>query len=64
MSDSSAPLARTRLVVEWLYYLTAIFFVVTLVVYYCTSEGGPVLLALTLVPVTFILHPLEALRQD
>ncbi|HSF20743.1 MAG TPA: TRAP transporter fused permease subunit [Burkholderiales bacterium] len=64
MSDSSAPLARTRLVVEWLYYLTAIFFVVTLVVYYWTSEGGPVLLALTLVPVTFILHTLEALRQD
>ncbi|HSF21522.1 MAG TPA: TRAP transporter fused permease subunit [Burkholderiales bacterium] len=64
MSDTTAPVARTRLVVEWLYYLTAVFFFGYLIVYYWTSEGGPVLLALTLVPVTFILHTLEALRQD
>jgi TRAP transporter 4TM/12TM fusion protein len=64
MSDSSAPVARTRLVVERLYYLTAVFFFVYLFGYYWTSEGGPVLLALTLVPVTYVLYTLEALRQD
>jgi len=51
-------------VVEWAYYLTAVFFVGYLFVYYWTSEGGPALLALTLVPVTFILYTLEALRKD
>ena len=50
--------------VEWAYYLTAVFFVGYLFVYYWTSEGGPALLALTLVPVTFILYTLEALRKD
>jgi TRAP transporter 4TM/12TM fusion protein len=58
------PVSRPRLAVEWLYYLTAIFFVIYLFAYYWTSEGGPALLALTLVPVTFILYTLEALRKD
>ena len=57
-------MSRPRLAVEWLYYLTAVFFFGYLFVYYWTSEGGPALLALTLVPVTFILYTLEALRKD
>jgi TRAP transporter 4TM/12TM fusion protein len=51
-------------VVEWLYYLTAVFFFVYLFTYYWTSAGGPVLLASTLVPVTFVLFTLEALRKN
>jgi TRAP transporter 4TM/12TM fusion protein len=51
-------------VIEWAYYLTAVFFFLYLFVYYWTSEGGPTLLAITLVPVTFILYTLEALRQN
>ena len=47
-----------------LYYLTAVFFFLYLFVYFWTSEGGPALLALTLVPVTFILYTLEAVRQN
>ena len=57
-------MSRPRLAVEWLYYLTAIFFVIYLFAYYWTSAGGPALLALTLVPVTFVLYTLEALRND
>lgn len=64
MSDNAAPLSRPRRVVEWLYYLTAIFFFVYLLSYYWTTEGGPVLLAFALVPVTFVLHTLEALRKN
>lgn len=64
MSDTAAPSTRSRLVLDWLYYLTAVFFFVYLFVYYWTTEGGPVLLALVLVPVTFILHTLEALRKN
>ena len=64
MSDNAAPLSRSRRVVEWLYYLTAIFFFLYLFGYYWTTEGGPVLLAFALVPVTFVLYTLEALRKN
>ncbi len=64
MSENATPSTRSNLVLDWLYYLTAIFFFVYLFVYYWTTEGGPVLLALMLVPVTFILHTLEALRKN
>jgi TRAP transporter 4TM/12TM fusion protein len=61
---STARGAAPPRAVTWLYYLTAIFFFVYLLVYYWTSEGGPVLLAVTLVPVTFILFTLDALRTN
>lgn len=64
MSETAVPVTRPRLALEWLYYLTAIFFFVYLFVYYWTGEGGPALLAFALVPVTFILFTLEALRKD
>jgi TRAP transporter 4TM/12TM fusion protein len=47
----------------WLYTLTAIVFFAVLIGYYWTSEGGPTLLAITLVPVTFILYTLDELRR-
>jgi TRAP transporter 4TM/12TM fusion protein len=50
--------------VEALYYLVAVFFFLYLFAYYWTSEGGPVLLAVTLVPVTFILFTLDELRKN
>lgn len=50
--------------IDWLYYATAIFFFAYVFGYYWTSAGGPVLLASTLVPVTFILFTLDALRKD
>jgi TRAP transporter 4TM/12TM fusion protein len=63
MTDTPAPTAKTPAVVERLYFLTAIVFFLYLFSYYWTSEGGPVLLAITLVPVTFILFTLEGLRK-
>ena len=64
MVDTAAPATRPRLVVEWLYFATAIFFFVYLFVYYWSSEGGPALLAFALVPVTFVIYTLEALRAN
>ena len=64
MTDSAAPSSRPRVVVDRLYYLTGIFFFVYLFVYYWTSAGGPSLLAITLVPVTFILFTLDELRKN
>jgi TRAP transporter 4TM/12TM fusion protein len=64
MTASAAPAPRARAAIDGLYYLTAVFFFVYLFVYYWTSLGGPVLLASTLVPVTFILFTLDELRKD
>ena len=57
MTDAASP-PRPRLVLEGIYYATAIFFFVYLFVYFWTTEGGPTLLAMTLVPVTYILFVL------
>jgi len=64
MTESAAPAARPHPVVNGLYYVTAVFFCAYLFVYYWTAEGGPTLLALALVPVTFILATLDDLRKD
>ena len=64
MAKSAAPGAKPAAVVEWLYWTTAVFFIVYLFVYYWTSEGGPTLLAFALVPVTFVLYTFEALRKN
>ena len=64
MTASVAPAPRARAAIDGLYYLTAVFFFVYLFVYYWTGAGGPVLLAITLVPVTFILFTLDELRKN
>jgi len=55
---------QSRRAVEVLYFLVAVFFFAYLFRYYLTGLGGPTLLAMTLVPVTFILFTLDALRTD
>jgi len=64
MSDTAAPASRSNRVLDWAYYLIAVFFFLYLFVYYWTSEGGPTLLAFALIPVTYILYTLEALRKN
>jgi len=64
MTATAVPSTRPGLVIEWLYYLTAVFFFVYLFVYYWTSAGGPTLLAITLVPATFVLFTLDELRKN
>lgn len=53
-----------RRAVEAFYLLVAVFFFIYLLRYYLTGLGGPTLLAMTLVPVTFILFTLDALRTN
>ncbi len=62
MTDTSVP--RSRIVLDCIYYAAAIFFFLYLFAYFWTSEGGPTLLAMTLVPVTFVLFVLNALREN
>jgi TRAP transporter 4TM/12TM fusion protein len=56
--------ARVRGVAHVAFLLVAGFFFVWLFVYFWTGLGGPSLLASTLVPVTFVLYALDALRRD
>jgi TRAP transporter 4TM/12TM fusion protein len=61
----TAPAAsRSRVVLDGVYYAAAIFFFVYLFLYFWTSEGGPTLLAMTLVPITFVLFVLNLLREN
>jgi TRAP transporter 4TM/12TM fusion protein len=65
MTDATdAPLSRPRFIVESIYYVTAIVFFVYLFTYFWTTEGGPTFLAMTLVPVTYVLFVLNSLRED
>ena len=62
MTESIA--GRPRFIIECIYYVAAIFFFLYLFVYLWTSEGGPTLLAMTLVPVTYVLFVLNGLREN
>ena len=62
MTDSSG--SRSRVLLDCIYYAVAIFFFLYLFAYFWTSEGGPTLLAMTLVPVTYVLFILGSLRAN
>jgi TRAP transporter 4TM/12TM fusion protein len=62
MTGTSAP--RLHRAVRTLYYLVAIGFFLYLVNYYVTGEGGPTVLAVTMVPAAFVLFVLDDLRKD
>ena len=58
------PSKQPRLVLEYIYYTVSIAFFVGIFYYYWTGQGGPTLLAMTLVPVVFVLYTLQALRAN
>ena len=62
--ETSDPGRRPPLVLDAVYYAFALFFFFYLFVYFWTTEGGPTLLAMTLVPVAYVLFVLNALREN
>ena len=62
MTDTAA--VRPRIVLDCIYYAVAISFFLYIFYYYWTGVGGATLLALTLIPITFVLFTLQALRDD
>ncbi len=70
MTEKSRPYAwpsswpRSRTIFDSIYYAVAIFFFLYLFTYFWTSAGGPTLLAMTLVPVAYVLFVLNSLRAD
>ena len=62
MTDT--PAARPSLAVDIVYYALSIAFSLVIFYYYWTGAGGPSLLAMTIVPVVYVLFILQALRQN
>jgi len=63
MTSAEALRARPRALADALYLAVALFFFGYLSYYYYTGAGGPSLLAVTLVPITFVLFVLDRLRR-
>jgi TRAP transporter 4TM/12TM fusion protein len=61
---TAAPASRARVILDALYYIVAIGFFLALFAYFWTSEGGPTLLAMRMVPIAFVLFVLSALREN
>jgi TRAP transporter 4TM/12TM fusion protein len=61
---NAATKPRPPVVLDVVYYAFAIFFFLHLFIYFWTTAGGPTLLAMTLVPVTYVLFVLNALREN
>jgi len=55
---------RPHFAVDVLYYFAAVAYLGYMLWYYWTGSGGPTLLAMTMIPVTFALFTLHSLRQD
>jgi TRAP transporter 4TM/12TM fusion protein len=58
------PEPQTQAPARVLFFIVAVFFFVYLFRYYMTGIGGPTLVAVMLVPVTFILFTLDGLRNN
>ena len=63
MTGIASP-RRSPLALDLLYYAGAIAFLGYMLFYYWTGLGGPTLLAMTMIPVTFALFTLHALRKN
>ena len=63
MTDAAAQ-HRAPPALDALYYAASVAFLVYILWYYWTGLGGPTLLAMTLIPVTFALFTLQALREN
>jgi len=62
MSDISSD--RQRQIIDSIYYALAIAFFLSIFYYYWTGMGGPTLLAMTLIPIVFVLYVLQSLRAN
>jgi TRAP transporter 4TM/12TM fusion protein len=61
---NTKPQYRPPLALDVFYYVSAVSFSIYLFYYYWTSAGGPMVLAMTLIPIIYVLFTLQALRQN
>jgi TRAP transporter 4TM/12TM fusion protein len=55
---------RPPFVLDCLYYGASIAFTLYMFYYYWTGDDGPVVLAMTMIPIAYVLFTLQALRQN
>jgi TRAP transporter 4TM/12TM fusion protein len=58
------PSRRPQIVLDAIFYAASVAFALYMFWYYWTGEGGPTLLAMTMIPVAFVLFTLQSLRQN
>jgi TRAP transporter 4TM/12TM fusion protein len=63
MTDTT-PQHRPPLLLDIAYYASSVAFLLYILNYYWTGVGGPTLLAMTLVPITYVLFTLQGLRDN
>jgi TRAP transporter 4TM/12TM fusion protein len=63
MNDTTLQ-RRPPFALDCLYYAVAIAFSIYMLYYYWTGNDGPVVLAMGMIPITFVLFTLQALRQN
>jgi len=63
MTDTAVH-PRSPLALDVIYYATAVGFAIYMFYYYWTGAGGETLLAMTCIPLTYILFALQSLRED
>jgi TRAP transporter 4TM/12TM fusion protein len=63
MTDATSQ-QRPPLVLDCIYYAAAVGFFLYMLDYYWTGLGGPTLLAMTMIPVTYVLFTLQSLRRN
>jgi TRAP transporter 4TM/12TM fusion protein len=61
---SNAMSDRARLVLNYVYYPLSIGFFLVMFYYYWSGIGGPTLLAMTMIPIVFVLYTLQSLRAN
>jgi TRAP transporter 4TM/12TM fusion protein len=62
MTDTARQ--RSPIALDCIYYAVSIGFLLYMFYYYWTGAGGPTLLAMTMIPVTFVLFTLQSLRKN
>lgn len=62
MTGTMTP--KANLTINTIYYTSAVAYFLYLFTYYWTTNGGPVLLAMSLIPATFALFTLQSLRSN
>jgi TRAP transporter 4TM/12TM fusion protein len=55
---------RPPFALNCIYYAASVAFLFYMFYYYWTGEGGPTLLAMTMIPVTYVLYTLQLLRRN
>jgi len=60
---ATAPQSRPPLALDIIYYVSGVSFTLYMFYYYWTAAGGPMVLAMTMVPIIYVLFTLQALRN-